>query len=84
MKTFTIFFCFILFVQCHLILVAAFDWFPSAAKNDNVDYLDEDLAEARLFFNTTGTYNATSLALVSDATLFVALNTIFVMTFVYT
>lgn len=38
--------------------------------------------EARFFFNTTGAYNATTLATVTGAMLFVALNTAFVMLFV--
>ena len=71
--------CFII-LQCFAPTAFGIDWFPSVAL-PNTDYLDEDLAEPRLFFNSTGTYNATTLATWSGAALFVALNSIFVMMF---
>ena len=89
MKKFVVSSCFILIRQC-FVSTAAIDWFPReffpsvaphTSSNDDSDYLDENLGEARIFFNTTGTYNATTLATWSGAALFIALNSIFIMTF---
>lgn len=89
MKKFVVSSCFILILQCFA-STAAIDWFPReffpsvaphTSSNDDSDYLDENLGEARIFFNTTGTYNATTLATWSGAALFIALNSIFIMTF---
>ena len=91
MKKFVVSSCFILIIilQCFA-STAAIDWFPreffpsvapTSANLDDSDYLDENLGEARIFFNTTGTYNATTLATWSGAALFIALNSIFIMTF---
>ncbi len=46
--------------------------------------LDADLASESRFFNlsSTATYNATTVATVAGAMLFIALNTIFIMLFV--
>merc|ERR1712223_934233 len=51
------------------------------AASEDPQLLSKEAAEARLFFNTTGTYNATSLALTAGSIMFVALNSIFVMLF---
>ena len=88
MKKFVVSSCFILIILQCFASTAAIDWFPReffpsvapTSSNDDL-YLDENLGEARIFFNTTGTYNATTLATWSGAILFIALNSIFIMTF---
>jgi len=88
MKRFVVSSCFILIILQCFASTAAIDWFPReffpsvapTSSNDDL-YLDENLGEARIFFNTTGTYNATTLATWSGAALFIALNSIFVMLF---
>lgn len=83
MKRFVVSSCFLVIILQCFASTAAIDWFPSALlpSNDDDYYLDEDLGQARIFFNTTGTYNATTLATWSGAALFIALNSIFIMTF---
>jgi preprotein translocase subunit SecG len=82
MKRFFVSSCFLVVILQCFTSTAAIDWFPSALLPSNDDlYLDEDLGQARIFFNTTGTYNATTLATWSGAALFIALNSIFIMTF---
>ena len=84
MKRFVVSSCFLVIILQCFASTAAIDWFPSAllpSSNDDSDYLDEDLGQARIFFNATGNYNATTLATWSGAALFIALNTVFIMTF---
>jgi len=82
MKRFVVSSCFLVVILQCFASTAAIDWFPSALLPSNDDlYLDEDLGQARIFFNTTGTYNATTLATWSGAALFIALNSIFIMMF---
>merc|ERR1712223_410187 len=51
------------------------------AASEDPQLLSKEAAEARLFFNTTGTYNATSLALTAGSIMFVALNSMVVLLF---